>query len=708
MAPPNGRRSAKGAIEEGGSKEEKEGRVKRHLATIVMVVLALGLAIYLWLDKAKITSTERLNRENSVFPVWRREDLTRIEIAHEGETLILVHDLTTDTWRMTSPRTERVDHAAVERLTTTLEFATAARKVGPGDNLGFDRPRASGTVTMGAISFRFAVGALSPRPEGSRYMRVDEGEPFVASKELSDALVASSDTYRDRSVIPYLSIELAKFEVEHPSGGFVIQRQDERSFNIPALGVLASRAALDKVWGALAEMRAESFPKDADADRLTAHPRLTIRLSPRDSTASVGELVVGDSCPGHEEDLVVLRKTPTRAAACAPKGAIEALERITPNMLVDRHPFSFRHDEIEELRLEGDGARPIEVARRGAGFHEREPTDRELSPEESEAMSDLLAAFDRIEAFDVRPGAGTPFAAHGKAKIWSGDNDEIVEVGSTADESVVIRRIHDDARLTVSPANARRLSPRETTLRPLALLIEPRKVTRVALRCGVNQDFVDTGQGLRLVEPAGYETDGTVTQLVDGIVRGKVLAWTADRDDGSFGLSPNGCRVVLSYADGNAPATIHFGDVGEGGVYGNIDGRSEVFVAATALADLAKRIYVSRAAFRIDPATIERVTVSLHGKALPLEDLAPLREAVGALFADRVVSLGAPTIGAADFELLIVAEGGAPKRIACGPEVAGVRRCATPAVKALFEVPAATIARFLPTVIPDAGAVDGK
>ena len=94
---------------------------------------------------------------------------------------------------------------------------------------------------------------------------------------LTDAVLAPSDSLRDRTVIPYLSLELSRFEIKHPAGGFAIERSDERSFKIVGLGVLAGRSALDNVWGELAEMRAEAFPKDADADRLFEATCATLR-----------------------------------------------------------------------------------------------------------------------------------------------------------------------------------------------------------------------------------------------------------------------------------------------------------------------------------------------------------------------------------------------------------------------------------------------
>lgn len=685
--------------------------MRRYATTVVLLFVAVALGVWLWIDRDRVTTGEKGRRENNVFTAWRREELSRVEIVHDGETIVLVRDAKADSaWRMTSPLEERVDQAAAERLLTTMEFATVVRKVGDDTaGLGFEAPRAAGSVTMGPLAFRFVLGAASPRPEGSSYLRIDEGAPFVASRELTDALLARADTYRDRTVVPYLSLDLSRFEIKHAGGGFAVERSDDRSFKVVGKGVFASRAALDKVWGALAEMRAEAFPKDVDADRLTANPRLTIAMSAKDPGKPPGELVVGDPCPGQPNDVVVLRKAPSRVAACAPKGAIEALLAVTPDALVDRKPFAFRHDEIEELRLEridpadaGAAPRAIEVARRGTGFHLREPADRELTAEEAEAVGDLLSRIEQASADDVRAGGG-PFSAIARARVRAGEREETIEIGTT-----VVRRLRDDARLTVAPAIVRLLVPRATTTKPRTLLSDTRRVSRVVLRgCSTSQELVDDGSGLRLVVPAGYETDGSITQLVDGIVRnGRVLAWIADADDGSFGFSPEGCRVVLAFADGNAPVTVRFGAEGDGGVYGTIDGRPEVFVAPAALHELAKRIYVSHASLRVEPDAIESVNVTVRGKPVvhPRQ-----RDAAGALYADHVVSLGAAEVGPTDVEITIArAEGGRPKRVVCSAitttATGSWRRCATPDVKAVFDVRASLVDALLAPPQADAAA----
>jgi hypothetical protein len=268
----------------------------------------------------------------------------------------------------------------------------------------------------------------------------------------------------------------------------------------------------------------------------------------------------------------------------------------------------------------------------------------------------------------------------------------------------MLRRVRDDARLSVSPAVGRRLRPRLTSFQPRTLVTDTRRVKRVILRCGAPQELVDDGSGLKLATPAGYETDGSITQLVDGLMRGKVLGWVSDEDDGTFGLgdspatTPGPCRVILSFEDNNAPKTIRFGAEGEGGVYGLVEGVPGVFVAPLSLRALAGRIFVSHASLRVEPSRIESVRVSMGGHPIPVRDPALLRAAAGAFYADHAVSVGTSAVQPADVEIVIASsEGGPPKRITCGTRQGAFRRCASPDVKAVFEVPESAVARFLET-----------
>ena len=719
--------------------------MKKHATVIVLFLAVLAVVGYLVLDRDRVTEGEKRRRDNNVFTAWRKDELSKIVVTHEGETIVLERDPKKDSgWRMTSPRDERADVAAVERLLTTLEFAAVNRKASEAA-LGFEAPRAMGEVRMGGLATRFVLGGPSPRPEGSSYLRIDDNPPIVVSKELTATLLASADTYRDRTVVPYLSLELSRFEVKvNGGGGFALARHDDHSFLVADRGVLASRAAVERVWTALAEMRAEAFPKDADADRLTASPRLTIVMTPKESAKPAAELVLGGACPGHPDDIVVLRKAPTRTAACAPKSVLEALLS-SPESFVDKRLFPLKLDEIEEVTLQIPSAADktavvdggwnglrnlakIEVARKGTGFRLRAPDDRDLDADEADAMSEVVGRIADNEAIAVTKGPAIVDAiAKVTVRFANGERELSVEIGALRpDGRALVRRSHDGAQLEVSAAVGRWLFPRETTYRPRYILDKrerERRPSRLLLRCGTPQELVDRGEGWKLLEPKGFDADGVVVQLVAMLTRGKIDGWVSDVDDGSFGIpgaaasgadgaDGKSCRVVLGFEDGNAPTTLTFGAEGEGGTYARVDTRTGVFVAPPSYREMMKRIFVSRSALRVDESKIENVRATLDGRPVK-GDLVTLAVGVSTLVADSVLSVGKAkpaedrAVGPVDLVVNVArSEGGPPRRIACRPFVdkPGEHACAADDVDAVFVFPNTRLTAFLPAPAASADA----
>ena len=107
-------------------------KVRNHLTSIALVLAAAGALAYAWIDRESVTAGEQKARTGSIFTAWRREDVTRIELAGARETLVLARTLGVDAaengWHMTSPRADEADAAAVDRLLQQLELASAVRR----------------------------------------------------------------------------------------------------------------------------------------------------------------------------------------------------------------------------------------------------------------------------------------------------------------------------------------------------------------------------------------------------------------------------------------------------------------------------------------------------------------------------------------------------------------------------------------------------
>ncbi len=635
-------------------------RLRAHATSIALVIAAAGAIAYAYVDRGSITESEKTARASNVFSAWRREDLTRIALDHDGTRIVLERtkdDAGDPEWQMRAPLAEKANQEAVDKLASVLEFASVLRKVDPSaaGTTKLDTPRVRGEVAMGAVTYRFALGGEAPTPEGAAYLRVDGLGTVVVSRDVASALLEKSEAFRSRAIVPYLSIELSRLEVKSDAGTVTLTRVDDVSFLL-ASGLRASRTKLDGVWSALAEMRSEAFLSDAEGDSRVETPRVTVTMTPKDASRVPGVLRVGGACPGHDEDVVVVREAPTKLAACAPKGVVDGLTT-RDDALVDTHLFAAHDDEVAELRIESLPPRPggaLELARKENAWRQRAPVERDLSGEDAEAASALVTAIARSEGEAPRK-SDAPFDAKGRVTIHRADNDvvEVLDVGGPdVSGGALVRRAFDGAWLHVDAAVARKLMPRGVALRGKELWsprIEGAPVTAVETHCdGVDQRATHDGDRWTMRAPAGYAVDdATVLDVIDSVARARAEAWVADADDGRFGLGgDHACTLALEVTGdgGSRRAQIELGQEGEGGVYARTSDGPAVFVAPKALRDRARAWLVDLHGFA--PPEVSSVTLERNGKRLTFagdagdEATDPVLQEANVLRADSVLHLG--------------------------------------------------------------------
>lgn len=708
------------------------------VTSIALVVLAAATAAYAYLvDRGSVSDSDRAGRRTDVFPSFRVAEVTRLEVGHAGESLVLERDADAggaSTWTMTSPRHEAADSAAVDMLLRELELATRLREVGANDAAGLETPRASGKIKVGKLEYRFALGGDAPRPEGAAYMRIDGEGTFVVDRSLKVQLLRGADTYRDRTVLAYGASGIARVEVHAAVAGesFALDREGA-TFRIAGRGLRASRAAVDRLMAALANARAESFVDDPAADRAMATPVFTIAVTPRDAGKERVELRIGGECPGQPEDVVIERTAPTRVSACTARALVDAL-RTTGTALVDTSPLFAHADEIEELRIEpvgaplpGAGTR-VDAARRGTGWHERAPEDRDLTPDETDSANTLTLALAQANGTDVHHAAADDhFEPRARVTVvrTGGATSEVVEVAATgSDGTALVRRGDDGALLRVTRAVARRFTPHPVAMRARSLWHAPfdaGSVVALEDTCGPTAQRLELRDHTWVMRtPAGLPADAvSVADLVGTVAHAKADAWLTEADDGGFGFDgPGACTVTLtldataaSPADaGGRRVSIAFGAAGEGGFYAHTLDEPAVFVVSPGLREVLAHPAIDRARFRLDPGAGTAVAVVHDGVRHVVSADAgddKLAVAMAGLYAQSALHAGAaaPDEGLARPLLEIAAttrvDGGAPveTHIAIGAEteVDGAPSFFARAagMSATFAVPKARVAAIL-------------
>ncbi|MRG91783.1 DUF4340 domain-containing protein [Polyangium spumosum] len=671
---------------------------KKHATTIVLCALAIGAGAYVFVvDRGSVTTEEAEQRKKNVLLAWRPDEITELTFEQGGSSAKLTRTppdaLGQRFWEVTIGG-ERFPAEAqiVDQLLGTLEFATHERILAPDSvdhaALGLDAPRARIVVVTPGRSSTLAIGGPAPTPAGAAVVEVHEGDRAsfqVITKELVTALVIDPSSLRSKDLLPYPTSDVTRFEIENPSGKYHLARGpngDALKLDGPAkeAGRRASRAATDELLDTLSRLRAEAFLSD-EAARRASTPAATLTLIPKDEAKPKGTLVLGGACPDKPDLVVALQTAPARAAACVSKGFLDALSR-PESAFVDHAAFFATIDEVHEITLTA-GDRRIDLARKGTGFHQRAPEDREIEGDTGRVFlesilalraSDFLTTGDRASL-----GLDPP---QGKVRVVSvlpsrspdgGDDDRVEEllVGKPQGEIVPVLRSYDGAVLALPADRARALFPSKITLRSPTVIDAPETSLR-ALRITEGdrvQQLERTAEGsFALEEPRGKNLAadlGFGTELATALLPLRVERFVAERDDGSFGLASP--RLVIEAdlsAGGDAGARtvrLLIGAPTTGGSFARLDGDDAVFVIDPKIESAAGKWLLDRSIFTFDVAEIVKVTVTpsdrrkpplvleragdtlrIQGDAAATTKAAAIRDALADLVPEAAVSVGPP------------------------------------------------------------------
>jgi hypothetical protein len=674
--------------------------LRQHTTAFVLAALAIVAVVFvLVVDKGTVTTAEAERRKKNLFDAWRVDEITDCTIVSGGKTVRLTRGAIDQAgqrpWNMeTEGQTYAADEQAVDQFLGTLEFATYERRIADSavDRAGasLDPPLASFAVRMGALRYDLRLGGPAPTPPGARYAEVS-GRVFVVTAQLAAALDVQPERFRSRSIVPFLSTELERIELDGVGGRRHLTRGSwggargagfRFDGSSPEGNVRADAVVLDRILQALGRMQAETFLDVPAAERVATRD-VTLRLVPKDTAAKPGLIEIGGPCPGQPELVVAIRREPSPIAACIAKSALDALG-VPGSELVDRHLIGASLDEITEVKLTA-GARTIDIARAGAGWHQRAPDDRQVPPELGRSFVEGLLGLSAERFTAGEPSSLGLAPPHATVRIVSvvpsygsdgGSDVERVEelaIGGEKEGRVVVRRAEDGAVALVSRADASSLSPSELALRPRKVIDESAKRFRsLRIKAGsiVQRLRRADDESWELVEPraAGVAADiGLASDVVDVMSSLVADRWVAARDDGSYGLDKQRVTVEAELdsdsgaADAAAPSTltITLGAPVGAGSFAKRSGDEAVFVAPKSLELVASQWLVNRMSLRIDPtqiamATIEagtkRVRLERSGEAFKIagapsdaassERAATLRDALGGLIAETAVSIG--------------------------------------------------------------------
>ena len=669
--------------------------LRKHATSIVLLAAAAALGTYVFVfDRDRPTTDEVEARKDNLLPLMRRNEISEIAIEQDGKRARIVRkgdvDAGNDMFHLIvddPARDELADQIAVEQLMQSLEFATKQREVEPGFDraiTGLDQPASRLTIHMGKVTYRVAVGNESNTPPGARFVQLDDQAVFVVQGAQTADMVRPIDTYRTRTILPYMSTQVSSITIE---GGGETRTFTHApwGFRVGPSGPRVSRVAFTRLLNAFANMSAERFVEltRAEASLGDANERVTLTLQPKKKGDVKGSLELGGRCPDDQATdggpgaagklVVVIRRQPEPLAACAPESVLADL-RVPIEAYRDRKLLNARDDEIEELTLQ-KGEETLELLRKGSGWHARKPTDQDLPAEDvngfisalAEMEGELVASID-LASLGLDPPVGT-------LRITKPSTDgeaappEVVELGSERtegdDKVTYVRRQQDGAVLRLGHDQARLFQPTTMLIRSTQVLdVGPQRLRRLEItqQGGAKQVLERKGGGFELLEPPGFPPDAPLaSDLFEDLARLKGERWVSDRDDGTFGFQTPSSRVrmKLEVDGGGQDRELLLGGLAPDGRYARWNPDSGVFVVSRALDTRLRTYAIDRSMFMLSANQVRSLrlvsadrdvrigstsgtwtTVKGSKPALPEGAVASIRQTLVEMRAEGVVHVG--------------------------------------------------------------------
>lgn len=644
---------------------------RARLENLLLAALAvLAVVVVVWTSRLP-THGELLVRERHLLPVFRPEDVTRIQVTEGSRRAVLVRQepsaaepsgrsnapvgpgsgstaetasslqndllgLPAAEWLLVDPFETDADTAAVEKLLGTLRYATWEREVPGAEAEGFSAAAAaiSGRrleLNLGDLRYRLRLGQDSVSPPGSKYVEVvrDEREPsvYVIEKALARELFPDPDTFRGRQVVPYRKRSVERVVLSSAAGVRRLERVGhDFHFDDMQDGLRAERTGVDRIFMALARASLDPFLDMATAKSLLGSDA-TVRVSvrPRDRTRPEASLEFGGDCPGFSEKVVAVRHVPQPLAGCVDRSVLAAL-REPADVLLDSGLFTFNADEVDHVRIEAPDA-VLDMVRAGDGFLLREPQRVELDPEAAadrlarilDIKGELLPANSRPQP--PRDASLTRVTLESASRLTGESVKETVRLGpALADGRRRVFRDADGAVLLISAESALAVRPDATLLKQQQIFdYGPDQVRRISVRAGsLAQTLERSAAGaLTLREPKGHEVDGALAvELIDQLRSLRALSWVTDRSSKGFGLDDPSAEIKLTVeVDGQQRQhALAFGRSAAGGIYASVESEPGVFIAPRSALRAATTWLIARSGFSAEREAIVELSIQVKDR----------------------------------------------------------------------------------------------
>lgn len=365
--------------------------------TIILLLLAIGLGVWIKFFESKKPNTVEAQREAGLMLNFDRESLTGINIQNGDDLIELSRQ--NGKWRLTAPVKDQADGAIVDNLISDLEDWHKEGTI-PAREVNSVKGRLN---EFGLVQPKLRLRLIGPKapPEillgkdtafsGQMYARfANSKEVFVAGDTVRNDIAKKADDFRDRKLTDLTTAQVDRAVLKSPAGEIELAKKEDRwEIEKP----LKARADDQKINDLLAQMTNARIQEFISDDRGDLHaeglsePRGAMTLfSDGDKTGRT--LEVGSATP-KIKDAVYVRYLP-RHGVYAVDGKVAGFLDLRPNDLRDRHLLRLDENNLDRIHLEAAGHPPVVLARHEQSWTIASENNQPANADEVRRLLDVL------------------------------------------------------------------------------------------------------------------------------------------------------------------------------------------------------------------------------------------------------------------------------------------------------------------------------
>src|SRR4051812_11809412 len=370
--------------------------------TLILLVLAVAVGLFIKYYESKLPNTEEAKRQAGNVINFERDNLEGIVIQNGDDRIELKKQ--DQKWRIEAPFKDQADRGAVENLIADLDSwqkfeSIPASEIAKNKNLLDEYGLSKGKLKLKLLGkgappeITFGNDAAL---QGKMYVRVgDSGDVIVAGQSVRNDIAKKPEEFRDKKLTDLTTAQVVRALVKTSAGEMEFEKKAD---HWEIVKPLRARGDDQKIADLLAQITTAQIQQFVAEDRGDlrpyglAEPRASVTLFTADD--KTGQTLQIGGPAGKEEkdkDQVYVRFTARNAVYTLPK-KIEEILGLKPADLRDRHLVRIDTNILDRVTIEAQGKGKTVLGRKDENWTIASRNNQAANSAEVNRMLDMLKA----------------------------------------------------------------------------------------------------------------------------------------------------------------------------------------------------------------------------------------------------------------------------------------------------------------------------